>query len=220
MDKRRNEYFSIEGMCRRKRITKEKIVSYPRLPKRTNFHAVPDEFRFKGVTDEMNWEERDKIVKNNNIEYTKQQYARMGIQIISEYDELFFNVELPARWVIKPTDHSMWNDVIDDKGRKRISFFYKSAPWDYDAFCNFSRRYGYDIEPFDEYESDATYEQRKFKPWKLWVTDCGGKIKLLKEITPKTQQEYLNKDDVFRNIARQYMTENYPLWEDINAYWD
>lgn len=102
-----------------------KTVKNNRLPKKTNEHSVPNEYRFDGITDSMMYEERRKIVDENNYRYTKQQYERMGIKIVEEYDDLFYTVELPDGWEIKSTDRSMWNDVIDDKGRKRISFFYK-----------------------------------------------------------------------------------------------
>jgi hypothetical protein len=49
-------------------------------------------------------------------------------------DELFFDAVLPEGWRIEPTEHHMWSDVIDEKGVKRISMFYKAAFYDRDAF--------------------------------------------------------------------------------------
>jgi hypothetical protein len=49
-------------------------------------------------------------------------------------DKLFVEVEFPPGWYKRPTDHSLWTDVIDDKGRKRASIFYKAAFHDCDAF--------------------------------------------------------------------------------------
>lgn len=197
-----------------------RTVRNSRLPKKTNEHSVPNEYRFNGITDSMMYEERRKIVDENNYRYTKQQYERMGIKIVEEYDDLFYTVELPDGWEIKPTDHSMWNDVIDSKGRKRISFFYKGVFYDRDAFSNFENRYSFTILPFDEYKSDATYEERKFKPWRLFITDCGQKIKKIMETVVETNDEYLQLDDTLRLEGKHYLDAAYPQWEDINSYWD
>ena len=155
------------------------------------------------------------------IELTFSQYERMGIQVVNEYDDLFFSVVLPEGWEIQGTGHSMWNDVTDDKGRKRISFFYKGVFYDRDAFSNFSYRYGFDISPFDDYKDpDVSYNDRKFEPWTLYITDCGKRILTLTSVTAKTDKEYLNQDDALRKEACKYLDEHYPYWKDINAYWD
>lgn len=207
---------AIENQERRGQQT---VVKNHRLPIKTN-NGIPNEYRFKGVTDEMEYEERKDIVDKNIVEYTKQQYGRMGIKIISKYNNLFYSVELPDGWEIKATDHSMWNDLLDNNGRKRASLFYKAAFYDERAFINFEHRYSFCILPFDNYESDATHEERMFNPWKLFVTDSGERIKKLGEITPTTDEEYFEIDDILGKIGKTYLNENYPEWEDVNAYWD
>lgn len=49
-------------------------------------------------------------------------------------DPLFCNAELPAGWKKVPTDHSMWSDLVDEKGEKRAAIFYKAAFYDRSAF--------------------------------------------------------------------------------------
>lgn len=198
----------------------QKVTELKMLPMKTNLHSVPDEYRRKGITKDMDFKEEMKIMDQNNHEYTKEQYEKMGIKIIEDYDDLFFSVELPEGWEIKPTDHSMRNNVFDNKGRKRISFFYKGALYDRDAFSNFECRYGYRILPFDNYESDATYDERKFKPWRVFITDNGERIEMLKEIIPNTDKEYYEFDNILKIHAVKYLDEKYPNWSDINAYWD
>lgn len=65
------------------------------------------------------------------------QLESLGIKILGKADNLFYNVELPKGWAIKPTDHSMWSDLVDDQGIVRASIFYKAAFYDMDAFLNF-----------------------------------------------------------------------------------
>ena len=80
---------------------------------------------------------RVKRYSKDNVERTKQQYESMGISIINECDDLFWSVKLPEGWEIRETDHSMWNNLIDDKGRVRARFFYKAAFYDREAFIEF-----------------------------------------------------------------------------------
>lgn len=56
-------------------------------------------------------------------------YAALGIIIgdTDPNDALFTPVTLPDGWSIAPTAHSMWNEVLDDKGRPRIPYFYKAS---------------------------------------------------------------------------------------------
>lgn len=51
-------------------------------------------------------------------------------------DPLFQEVQLPAGWKKVGTSHDVWSSVVDDKGRERISIFYKAAYYDRDAFMN------------------------------------------------------------------------------------
>ena len=49
-------------------------------------------------------------------------------------DPLFRPCTLPTGWVKRRTGHDMWSEIVDDKGRKRVSIFYKAAFYDRDAF--------------------------------------------------------------------------------------
>ena len=51
-------------------------------------------------------------------------------------DPLFCDVTLPKGWEKRPTDHSMWSELVDDKGRVRATMFYKAAFYDRDAFLS------------------------------------------------------------------------------------
>lgn len=190
------------------------------LPRKTNNHAVPNDYRLRGITNSMDWKEQEEIETKNNQEYTKQQYEKMGIKVIEEYDDLMFSVELPEGWETK-SDGGYWVNVTDDKGRERISYFYKGCPWDRDAFSNFNHRYSYTVLPFDEYkDSNVTLEDRRFKPWRVYITDSGDKIKMIKEVVATTKEEYFRHHDELKEIGKRYLDEHYPDWQNINAYWE
>lgn len=94
-------------------------------------------------------------------------------------------------------------------------FFYKGAFYDRDAFSDFEKRYSYSEMPFDDYKTDASYDERKSKEWYGVVYDCNKEIFRTKPIVNK---DYF--DTSLSNQCTAYLNENYPLWEDINAYWN
>lgn len=63
-------------------------------------------------------------------------YEAMGIVFgePAKGDNLFTNVTLPAGWKKRPTDHSMWSELVDDAGTVRAMIFYKAAFYDRQAF--------------------------------------------------------------------------------------
>lgn len=197
----------------------QEVVRNQRLPKKMNDHTVPNEVITHGITDSMEFKERYELQVQNNIEYTKQQYEMMGIVIIDEYDDLFYNVQLPEGWEIKATDHNMWNDLYDDKGRKRASFFYKAAFYDRDAFINFTARYHISVD----HDADITAD------WKVWeAADFVGIVEDCDEVIFRTEcvpvSGTYSGDDAIKDRLREqlnsYMTEHYPNYKDIHAYWD
>lgn len=197
----------------------QSVVRNQRLPKKLNDHYIPLEVRWNGIEDSMEWEERNRIVTQNNIEYTKQQYEKMGITIIEEYDDLFWNVTLPEGWKIEATDHSMWNNLFDNKGRKRANFFYKAAFYDRDAFINFNTRYYATVGHVAD--ASSNYKVWKNSDYQGTVKD-GETVIFSTECVPVTGS--YDGDDKVKDVLRaqldKYMEENYPNYEDINAYWD
>lgn len=82
-------------------------------------------------------------------------------------DPMFQYVELPAGWKKVATDHSMWSDLVDDKGRKRAGIFYKAAFYDRSAHLSVNRRYGISID-YDRLDTEKVAVAR--------VTDVGAVI--------------------------------------------
>jgi hypothetical protein len=71
-------------------------------------------------------------------------YEKMGFVFgdLVEGDDLFVHAKLPDGWK-KQADpnHSMWSNVVDDKGRKRVAIFYKAAFYDRKAHMTIEPRY-------------------------------------------------------------------------------
>ena len=189
------------------------------LPKRLNAHSIPEEIRWNGVEDSMEWDEKEKIVTQNNIEYTKQQYEKMGITILDEYDELFWNVILPDGWEVRATNHCMWNDLYDDKKRKRAEYFCKGSFYDRDAFVNFKTRYRAHVDHVAD--PGSAYEIWKKSDFQRYVKD-GENVIFTTERMAVTGS-YKGDDEVMDILQKKldkFMEENYPDYKNINDYWD
>lgn len=64
------------------------------------------------------------------------EFEALGFKMIGEDDDLFNRVEFPKGWRKKPTDHSMWSEIVDDKEVVRGNIFYKAAFYDRCAFVH------------------------------------------------------------------------------------
>ena len=53
-----------------------------------------------------------------------------GIVFGEPIDDLFVSVTLPNGWTIRPTEHAMWSDLVNDKGMTVATIFYKAAFYD------------------------------------------------------------------------------------------
>jgi hypothetical protein len=159
-------------------------------------------------------------------------------------DDLFQVVILPPGWKKEATSHSMWNNLVDDRGLVRATFFYKAAFYDRDAFLNLSRRFRADShqDDYSDRESPAipvindgnkiiwrgtpvSYTEFKHGEYK---NDAGMKVEC-----PDCGSSYATKvrscetcgcvpfhTDVARHAARQVLEKHYPNYDDPTAYWD
>lgn len=177
------------------------VVANKRLPKATNFCSGYRKF--------------------DDFDFTKTQYEKMGIKIIDEYDDLFWNVQLPNGWEIEATNHTMWNKLIDNNGRKRASFFYKAAFYDRDAFINFETRYTTCVDHILDY-SVVDYDEWRMSPCIGHVKDCGEIIYSTAQrpsFEDYFKQEKKTEEPINKELNK-YMNEHYPNYKDVNAYWE
>lgn len=56
-----------------------------------------------------------------------------GIKRTGSSEGLFCDATLPLGWIKRATENTFWSELIDEKGRKRASIFYKAAYYDRDA---------------------------------------------------------------------------------------
>ncbi len=141
-------------------------------------------------------------------------FEKLGIKILGPADEIFNNVELPKGWSVKPTDHSMWSDLLDEKGRKRAGMFYKAAFYDCHAHISLERRYS-----FNQYHEVGNPKDQVHQ---AIITDCGKEIaKIGKPMkTEYDRKDYFKEMDKIRDECIQYLKTNFPEYDDPMAYWD
>ena len=195
------------------------VVKNQRLPKKLNDNKVPRDIFWAGTTQDMDYETKRQITSANIEAYTRVQYEKMGIEIVSDADDLFWNVKLPNGWEVKATDHSMWNEVRDNNGRKRMTFFYKAAFYDRSAFSNLQTRFQLDVT--HTADSDSDYE--------VWeASDLLGTVKEGDIIVYQTKcvpatgdysKDSKAEDELLEEL-RLFMNEHWPEYENVHAYWD
>ena len=132
-------------------------------------------------------------------------------------DDLFINVQLPEGWKIEPTNHSMWSDLVDDKGRKRAGIFYKAAFYDRNAHFDLSRRYS--ITEIYDHMNDYIPNTMQY----IARDDANDGEVLYQTAMPYDKQyegDYWKIQDECAEDAKAWLDTNYPDWESPMAYWD
>jgi hypothetical protein len=147
------------------------------------------------------------FVANSQLpkECPRKELEAMGFKFGADVDNLFVSVTMPAGWKKQATEHSMWSELVDDKGRKRAGIFYKAAFYDRSAHMGLDRRYGI-----------SCYEKAGEGMDAVTITDCGKEIHRL--------GTYKERDypalDVLEKKAKDWLNEKFPKWQDATAYWD
>lgn len=130
---------------------------------------------------------------------------RMGVKFGEDHDDIFVKVELPSGWKKQDTEYPMHSDLLDDKGRKRASIFYKAAFYDRRADMYLCPRFRINL-----YEDGRDTDHSRGV-----ITDGETVIHELGEY-PNSYKER----EAVRKLGVAWLVERYPNWEDATAYWD
>jgi len=153
-------------------------------------------------------------------------FKAMGIVFGKKSDDIFIDAQLPDGWNIQPTDHSMWSDLLDAKGRQRAAIFYKAAFYDRNAhmypISRFSIHRDYNAE---DYKTNITHH----------VKDCGKIVfSFHKKVVPYKEPVVSGSDDIRRyydevdaatkigvHECEQYLIKNgFSDFKDASKYWE
>lgn len=119
-------------------------------------------------------------------------------------DKLFCPVTLPTGWKKQATDHSMHSNLVDDKGRVRARIFYKAAYYDRRADMHANRRYS--ISSYEEGGSENSF--------RVVAKDGNAIIHEFGETADYNERRKLEEQ------ATAWLTERFPDWKSVAAYWD
>ncbi len=124
-------------------------------------------------------------------------------------EAIFTACTFPVGWALKPTGHSMWSDVVDDKGRKRAQVFYKAAFYDLSAHT-------FGLEP--RYEVSGEYDQKTGDMVGYTVRDRGSDESLHVVALPLGTS--YNGREQFRTAAEAWLVAAFPDHKNPLAYWN
>ncbi len=108
------------------------------------------------------------IPKGNNKEL-----ASIGIIVagpVSPNDNILVNATLPEGWTKKPTNHYMYTDILDEKGRNRASCMYKAASHDRDGRTTVLKRFS------AGYTNDSWLDPELSKTVVPSISDSNGNV--------------------------------------------
>lgn len=148
-------------------------------------------------------------------------WEAMGIKILEEEptkDPIFCLVELPKGWKKQATDHAMWNNLVDDKGRVRATFFYKAAFYDRSAH----------IRPVARFTIDRNYERSDYRNvFEYQVKDGNKVVFTVDRPVPKLsdgREDYGASEGIEKELKAacvQWFNDNgFPDYANFSAYWD
>jgi hypothetical protein len=134
----------------------------------------------------------------------RQAYEKLGFKFPEKEtdDKLFVYAELPAGWKKVRTDHSMWSNILDEKGRVRVEVFYKAAFYDRDAHMSLSGR-------FTTKSYNSKYEANV-------PADRDGKSAFIDKATGA--ELFLGTEDDCREFRKQYLEGKDPY--DFDAVYE
>ena len=172
------------------------------------------------VIEHMEAEGQERVVKNTmmakKMRPSKEAWEQLGFVFTDiPADDVLCNATLPEGWSLRVTDHSMWNEIIDENGMIRGSMFYKAAFYDRDAHMSLQCRYAVRSSYVgDDYSTTEVYFGNENE--KLFVA---GQVHVSEDISREEKCARYNKIEELRAVAQKFGDENYPDWQNVHAYW-
>lgn len=144
------------------------------------------------------------------IDCPQEQLENLGFVFEDAVDDIFVNVKFPQGWTFRPTDHSMWSELLDPNRNVRAGIFYKAAFYDRSANMHLDRAISvernYDVK--DIIQFFVKYNKEEV----LLATEIVRDVK-------EYSDEYWEEERRLRDVATDWMNKNYPDNSDVLAYW-
>lgn len=129
-------------------------------------------------------------------------------------DDVLCKAELPEGWQIVPTDHQMWNRIVDQNGMVRANMFYKASFYDRDSHMSLKCRYSV-FSQYDKEDNEKICFGNEDE-----VLFCAGQVyKAVEETSEEYKKESDSRNKLYE-MAEKFAEINYPDWKNPLAYWD
>lgn len=155
-------------------------------------------------------------------------WEALGIVVgdVDRDDDMFTFVTLPEGWTIKPSKHSMYTDILDEKGRQRISYFHKVAAYDCKADIRSpNNRYRTMPGKASSWDPSTAYRETIVIDCVLATYNASGEVcdeAIVHSIGRKVEsgeKSYAVHEEI-EAAAKAWLNENFPKNSDPLAYWD
>lgn len=135
----------------------------------------------------------------------REQFELLGIRFGNVIDDLFIEATLPEGWSKVATDHHMWSEVRDERGRVRAAMFYKAAFYDRSAFLT--------INAFISVRTIFHDEDKTM----CMVVRTGDGVDVYE--SERMRRDDYDTIDRVREKANRWADTHYPDRADPLAYW-
>lgn len=132
----------------------------------------------------------------------------LGLKRGDPVDDLFVQVTLPEGWTKAATDHSMWSELRDERGRTRGGIFYKAACYDRKASFNLKTRFRVGMM------ETGTPDRYSY----IYAPMDGEKVLFVPDVAAAGSDEY-EQHGLSEKLSADWLDERYPDWKNPAAYW-
>lgn len=145
----------------------------------------------------------------------REPYEALGFTFGEAVDNLFINATLPDGWTIRATDHSMWSDILDEKGRRRAGVFYKAAFYDRDAHMDLDCFIGTGTRYYDATGTECPWDKATLRRFTVKTKND----EVLFESSMFGDRDW-DAQDAARAECSAWLKENRPDHSNPVAYWE
>jgi len=134
---------------------------------------------------------------------------RWGMRLLGNANADSLAVEMPDGWLLRPAAQgSLWNLLLDGRGRQRASIFYRSMGSN--ATMYLDSRYSL----FSHYYDPTDHTVR--------IISAADGQRIFHEFgrVPLHYPGYFSEVERIEQLGREWLDHEFPNWRDPFAYWD
>lgn len=145
----------------------------------------------------------------------KEEWEKLGFEFFDiPGDDVLYETTLPEGWSIVPSEYPKKNNILDENKNVRGTIFYNISYYGIIAEMHLYRRYNIVVE-HDDNLIEIYFGNKKEK---LFVA---GQIHNSDyPYDHDNNKAYFKEEDRLKKLAEDFAKENYPDWENFDAYWE